>query len=140
MFVQIIFWHIWEYTNKRLINRAPALGLFAFIFFLNLLAPGSWEASAHSPDTYFQLSASSSGTEKTPIAEEVITLGREGILQIKIEISESLQLVRKYPAAVSLLFLLIQQNVVAVPDQSYTLCLGFSPPKDLLTSYHVLRI
>lgn len=82
----------------------------------------------------------SSDTENPLIEAEVISLAQEGVLQARTEISESLQVVRKYPVAVSLLFLFTQQYIAAVPDQSGILCLDFSFPKDLLASYQVLRI
>lgn len=119
-----------------MLYRIVGLGIFALFIFLNLFIPGTREAMQPSVEIYVQ----SSDTKNPLIEAEVISLAQEGVLQARTEISESFQVVRKYPVAVSLLFLLTQQNVAAVPNQSGALCLEFSPPKDLLASYQVLRI
>lgn len=120
-----------------MLYRIVGSGIFALILFLYLFVPGtSGKASQPSLEIYGQASAA----EESLIEESLVTLAREGVLQTRTELSESLQAVRRFPVAASLLFLLTRQNEAAVVDQSRFLCLSFSPPKDLLTAYRVLRI
>ncbi|WP_224998603.1 hypothetical protein [Cesiribacter sp. SM1] len=97
---------------------------------------GTQEVEQTSPEGYARASENS---------QELIEVGvnwqsHDGILQTRSEFSELNHTVRRFPLAVSLLFLLSNENVAESPGQLFPESLSFSPPKDRLASYHILRI
>lgn len=119
-----------------MVKRIIGLGIFALIFSLNLFTLGTLEAKQSSQETY----ATQSDIDQEVVESGAIDLHNDGILQQNTEVSKLLESARKYPLAVSLLFLLCNQDVEESPDHLLSCCLSFSPPKDILASYHILRI
>lgn len=113
------------------------LGIFALIFSLNLFFSGSIGVPQSPPEIAF----SSNETSQEQISSDYAKAGTsEGTLRHKTESSEVVNLVRRYPAALSVFFFLFSPQVSENPVQLFAADHSFFPVRDLSLAFHNLRI
>lgn len=118
-------------------NRLIGLGIFALVFSLNLLFTGLPEAKQASPENFCAYTITNQQSVLSDAGEIKL---HPGTLTQETEISERHHLVRKYPAVLGALFILLHPNTTDSPDYLQAAELSFLPSKDLPVSYHNLRI
>lgn len=118
-------------------NRIIGLGIFALVFSLNLLFSGFPEANQASAEPFY---AHSEASQQSILSDAAEIKSHDGILQQQTEIIELHHMVRKYPAVLGALFLLLNPNTKDSPAYLRAADLSFLPAKDLPVSYHNLRI
>lgn len=118
-------------------NRIISLGIFALVFFLNLFFSGFPEAKQASAESFY---AHPDASQQSVLSDAAEVKSHDGILQQQTEISELHHVVRKYPAVLGALFLLLNPNTKQSPAYIRAVDLSFLPAKDLPVSYHNLRI
>lgn len=123
--------------KKELKNRIIGLGIFALIFSFNLLFPGAVEAKQASQESFYAQFDTHQAETLTDSGEIIF---HDEILQHQTETSEVHHVVRKFPALLGVLFLLLNQNIEESPTLLFAADHSFFPSKDLSVSFRNLRI
>ena len=118
-------------------NSIIGLGIFAFIFSFNLLFSGAVEAKQASQECLY---AQFNSNQPETFSDSGEITFHDGILQHKTEGNEVHHVVRKFPALLGVLFLLLNQNIEESPALLFAADHSFFPSKDFPVSFHNLRI